>query len=175
MVTALVPAVYLSVRLIFWPLAIFDGAGIGQGLTATWLLSRGAVARMLGWGLAVVAIGVLANLLASLVTVPLGDANPVRAGITAAVTEVVAAWSTIALAVIYESQRRRSVLRSPGPAWSPPAAVPPDAADPSGRRDSSVSPDAADPSGRRDSSVPRDAADPSGRPDRFDPPPPPRS
>ncbi len=160
MVTALVPAVYLSVRLIFWSLAIFDGAGIGQGLSATWLLSRGAVARMLGWGIAVVTIGVLANLLASLVTVPLGDANPVRAGITAAVNEAVAAWSTIALAVIYESQRRRSVLRSPGPAWSPPAAVLPDVADPSGRRDPS---DAADP------------ADTSGRRDPFDPPPPPRS
>ena len=116
-VTALVPAIYLSVRLVFWSLAIFDGAGIGQGLGATWLISRGSVARMLGWGLTVATIGLLVNVAVTLVTVPLGDGNPVRTGITAAATEAFAAYSMIALAVIYESQRRRSVLRSPVPAW----------------------------------------------------------
>lgn len=121
MITALVPAIYLAVRLVFWSLAIFDGAGIGQGLGATWLVSRGAVARMLGWGLTVATIGLLVNIAVTLVTVPLGDGNPVRTGITAAATEAFAAYSMIALAVIYESQRRRSVLRSPVPAWAAPA------------------------------------------------------
>ena len=120
-ITALVPAIYLAVRLVFWSLAIFDGAGIGQGLGATWLVSRGAVARMLGWGLTVATIGLLVNVAVTLVTVPLGDGNPVRTGITAAATEAFAAYSMIALAVIYESQRRRSVLRSPVPAWAAPA------------------------------------------------------
>ena len=113
MASAFVPAIYLSVRLIFWSLAIFDGAGIRQGLGATWLLSRGAVARLLGWGLTVATIGLLVNVVASTVTLPLGDGNPVRNGITAAATEAFAAYSMIALGVIYESQRRRSVLRSP--------------------------------------------------------------
>jgi len=122
MVTAFVPAMYVSVRLVFWSLAIFDGAGIRQGLGATWLLSRGAVARMLGWGVTVAAIGLLVNVTASLATLPLGDGNPVRSGITAAATEAFTAYSMIALSVIYESQRRRSVLRSPMPAWSAPAA-----------------------------------------------------
>ena len=126
-VTALVPAMYVSVRLTFWSLAIFDGAGIRQGLGATWLLSRGAVARMLGWGFTVALIGLLVSLAASLVTLPLGDGNPVRAGITAAAAEAFAAYAMIALAVIYESQRRRSVLRSPMP-W--PGQVAPAPADP---------------------------------------------
>jgi len=127
MVTALVPAMYVSVRLTFWSLAIFDGAGIREGLGATWLVSRGAVARMLGWGFSVALIGLLVGLVAALATLPLGDGNPVRAGITAAVAEAYAAYSMIALAVIYESQRRRSVLRSPMP-W--PGQVAPAAGDP---------------------------------------------
>ncbi len=146
MVTAVVPALYLSVRLIFWSLAIFDGAGIRQGLGATWLLSRGAVARMLGWGLTVGTLGLLVNITASLITTPLGDGSPVRSGITAAVTEAFAAYSMIALAVIYESQRRRSILRSPVPPWSPPATSP------------------VDPAG---------ASRPAEPPNPFDPPPPP--
>jgi hypothetical protein len=140
MATAFVPAVYLSVRLIFWSLAIFDGADIGQGLGATWLISRGAVARMLGWGLTVATIGLLVNVVATLVTAPLGDGNPVRTGITAAATEAFAAYSMISLAVIYESQRRRSVLRSPvvlfvapSPPGFPPAPGPFDPPPPPGR------------------------------------------
>ena len=70
---------------------------------------------MLGWGLAVATLGLLVSVVASLVTLPLGDGNPVRAGITSAVAEAFTAYSTIALAVIYESQRRRSVLLSPVP------------------------------------------------------------
>ena len=123
-ITALVPTIYLSVRLIFWSLAIFDGAGIGEGLGATWLISRGAVARMLGWGLTVATIGLLVSAAATLVTVPLGEGNPIRTGITAAATEAFAAYSMVALAVIYESQRRRSVLRSPVAAWAVPTARP---------------------------------------------------
>jgi hypothetical protein len=121
MATAIVPAIYVSVRLIFWSLAIFDGAGIRQGLTATWLVSRGAVARMLGWGLTVATIGLLVDVIATLVTTPLGDGNPVRAGITAAAAEAFAAYSMIALAVVYESQRRRSVLRSPADPFATPS------------------------------------------------------
>ena len=148
MVTAFVPAIYLSIRLIFWSLAIFDGAGIRQGLGATWLLSRGGVARMLGWGVLVAALGLLVNLVASVATLPLGDANPVGAGITAAVTEAFRAYAMIALAVIYESQRRRSVLRSAAPAWAAPGSPPPIAGTP-------------DPAASGDPSSP------------FDPPPPP--
>lgn len=136
--TALVPAVYVAVRLIFWSLAIFDGAGIAQGLGATWQISRGGVARMLGWGLAVATLGLLVNVVASVATLPLGDGNPVRAGITSAVGEAFTAYSTIALAVIYESQRRRSVLRSPVPV--PPVGTP--AASP---EDPSTMPDPLDP------------------------------
>lgn len=148
MATTSVPAVYLSVRLIFWSLAVFDGADIGQGLGATWLISRGAVARMLGWGFTVATIGLLVNVIATLVTSPLGDANPVRAGITAAATEAFAAYSMIALAVIYESQRRRSVLRSPAPAWAAPS---PGTEEPATRPDSSntFDPPPPPPQGRR--------------------------
>ncbi len=130
MVTAFVPAVYVSIRLVFWSLAIFDGADIVGGFHATWRISRGAVARMLGWGVMVAVIGLVVRGGAELITTPLGDANPVRAGIIAAITEVFAAYSMIALAVIYESQRRRAILASPmavPPAWAtaePPAESP---------------------------------------------------
>lgn len=126
MVTAFVPAVYVSIRLVFWSLAIFDGADIVGGFHATWRISRGAVARMLGWGVMVAVIGLVVRGGAELVTTPIGDGSPIRAGITAAITEVFAAYSMIALAVIYESQRRRAILASPAampPAWA--AAEPP--------------------------------------------------
>jgi hypothetical protein len=113
MVTAFVPAIYLSVRLVFWSLAIFDGAGIGEGLDATWRITRGSVPRLLGWGFAVALIGLVARLVEELVTSPLGSGNPIRPGIAAAVTEAASAFSTIVLAVVYESQRRRAVLLSP--------------------------------------------------------------
>jgi hypothetical protein len=124
MVTAFVPAIYVSIRLALWSLAIFDGADIVEGFHATWGISRGAVARMLGWGLLVAVIGLVVRGTAELVTTPLGDANPVRAGIVVAVTEAFAAYSMMVLAVIYESQRRRRVLRSPVPTWSAPMAGP---------------------------------------------------
>lgn len=125
MAVAFVPAIYLSVRLIFWSLAIFDGADIVVGFHATWRISRGSVPRMLGWGILVAVIGLVVRAGAELVTMPIGDGNPVRAGITAAITEVFAAYSTIALAVIYESQRRRTILASPRTIPSTPAAVEP--------------------------------------------------
>ena len=121
MVTAFVPAAYVSIRLVFWSLAIFDGADIVGGFHATWRISRGAVARMLGWGVMVAVIGLVVRGGAELVTTPIGDGSPIRAGITAAITEVFAAYSMIALAVIYESQRRRTILASPMPvpiAWA---------------------------------------------------------
>ena len=126
MVTAFVPAVYVSVRLVFWSLAIFDGADIIGGFHATWRISRGAVARMLGWGVMVAVIGLVVRGGAELVTILIGDGSPVRAGIIAAITEVFAAYSMIALAVIYESQRRRTILGSM-PAFQAHAPRPPTA------------------------------------------------
>jgi len=121
MATAFVPAIYVSIRLIFWSLAIFDGAGIAQGFQATWRITRGAVARLLGWGVMVAIVGLLVRGLAELVTIPLGDGNAVRAGITAAATEAFAAYSMIALAVVYESQRRIHVGWVQAPSHASPA------------------------------------------------------
>ena len=124
MITAFVPAIYVSIRLIFWSLAIFDGADIAQGFQATWRISRDAVARMLGWGVMVAVLGLLVRGVAELVTIPLSDGNPVRAGIAAAVTEAFTAYSTIVLAVIYESQRRIHVGWIPTPEYGAPGAGP---------------------------------------------------
>lgn len=135
MIAAFVPAIYVSIRLAFWSLAIFDGADIIGGFHATWRISRGAVVRILGWGIMVAVIGLVVRAAAELVTTPIGDGSPVRAGIIAAITEVFAAYSMIALAVIYESQRRRAVLTSPmamPPGWTTtaPPAEPPTASSP---------------------------------------------
>jgi hypothetical protein len=116
---------YVSIRLQFWTLAIFDGAGIAGGFSTSWTLSRRAVVRMLGWGLAVFGISLLlvaAGLLVSLLLL----AVPVVPGvITSAIDTSFAAFSAIVLAILYESQRLRTLAVSGVP--SPPVAYPSDA------------------------------------------------
>jgi hypothetical protein len=116
---------YVAIRLQFWTLAIFDGAGVAGGLGASWVLSRRAVLRMLGWGLAVFGISLLlaaADFVVSLLLL----AVPVVPGvITAAIDMSFAAFSAIVLAILYESQRLRMLAGSG--VTSPPVAYPSDA------------------------------------------------
>lgn len=115
---------YVAIRLQFWTLAIFDGSGIAGGLSTSWTLTRRAVLRMLGWGLAVLGISLLlvaADFLVSLVL-----AVPVVPNvITAAIDTSFGAFSAIVLAILYESQRLRTLAEALVP--SPPVTYPSDA------------------------------------------------
>jgi hypothetical protein len=110
-------AIYVQVRVSFWSLAIFDGAGMAEGLHGTWRLSQDAVLRMVGWALAVVGLSFLASIPMSVLSIPLSDAVPLQSGIRAGVTEMLAVFQVFALAVLYESQRRRIMPSAvaPGP------------------------------------------------------------
>lgn len=116
---------YVAIRLQLWTLAIFDGSGIAGGLSTSWTLSRRAVLRMLGWGLAVLGISLLlvaVDLLVSLVLV----AVPVVPGvITSAIDTSFAAFSAIVLAILYESQRLRTLAGAA--VATPPVTYPSDA------------------------------------------------
>jgi hypothetical protein len=116
---------YVAIRLQLWTLAIFDGSGIAGGFATSWLLSRRTVIRMLGWGLAVLGISLLlvaADFLVALLLV----AVPVVPGvITSAIDTSFAAFSVIVLAILYESQRLRTLAGAAVP--TPPVTYPSDA------------------------------------------------
>jgi hypothetical protein len=131
-------AIYVQVRLAFWSLMIFDGAGIVEAARASWAASAGGMLRMIGWALATVGVGFLVNIGVSIATFPLSAAIPLQSGIKAGVTEAFAVFTLFALAVLYESQLRRTMpdRASPPPAgyveparawpgYAPASAVPP--------------------------------------------------
>jgi hypothetical protein len=105
----LVPtAVYVAIRLVFWTLAIFDGAGIVQGFDIAWKLSRGAVRRLFGWGLLVALLGLGLSLITDVVTLASAGVPAIGTAIAAGEAMAFSMFSTIMMAVLYESQRWRS-------------------------------------------------------------------
>jgi hypothetical protein len=116
---------YVAIRLQFWALAIFDGSSIAGGLSTSWALTRRSVLRMLGWGLAVFGISLLLVVLDFLVSLLLAAVPVAPEVITAAVDTSFLAFSTIVLAILYESQRLRALAGAVVP--SPPVTYPRDA------------------------------------------------
>jgi hypothetical protein len=127
-ILALMPvAIYLLIRIGFWELSIFDGATVPAGLDRTWRLTRGAVLRYVGWSLALLAIGVGLFLVSLVVTATVGPfSRPVASAINGGLNLALSAYSTIVLAVLYESQRaRRLPVPRPEPAARSPLDPPP--------------------------------------------------
>ena len=126
-----VPYFWIAIRIVFWPLAVFDGAGIVEAFRTSWMLSRGAVERMVGWALATIAVLMLVRIALGIVLIPLGDESVIRSGIEAAVSEAFAVFNLFVLAVLYESQRRLAAPdRGPRPTpmvpdWPQPTVAPP--------------------------------------------------
>jgi hypothetical protein len=116
---------YVVIRLQFWTLAIFDGSGIAGGLSSSWSLTRRSVLRMLGWGLAVLGISLLLAAADFMVSAVMVAVPVVPAVITSAIDTSFAAFSAIVLAILYESQRLRSLAGAVVP--SPPVGYPSDA------------------------------------------------
>ena len=124
-------AIYLSFRVSFWTLAVFDGERIASGFSVSWRITRGAVLRLLGWSLAVVPIGIAATIGEVVVDALLGPiSRPLADAISGAADATVSSYTILVLAVLYESQRGRRLLgeaATPAPASgsSPPRPGPP--------------------------------------------------
>ncbi len=113
LVLGVVPALYIGLRLWFWELAIFDGAGIEAGFRMTLAITSGSVLRVFGWTLAISGIGFLVGLVSTIASLVIQGAPWFASAIDAALQGVIAAYSAVVIAVLYESQRLRL------PAWSP--------------------------------------------------------
>jgi hypothetical protein len=103
--------VYVSLRLQFWVLGVFDGQGIQDALRQSWAITRGAVLRVLGWVLALAGLSLLIEVglafsTGLLRTFP-GPVAGIAAGIASLVLAAFQAFSVILLAILYESQRGR--------------------------------------------------------------------
>ena len=105
---------YLLIRLQFWTLAIFDGSTVGEGLAVSWNLTRRAVLRVFGWSLALLGIGIVIALFGLAVSLldpgPAGRRGDHRRG----ADTTFSAFTIVALAILYESQRIRAAGPPPG-------------------------------------------------------------
>jgi hypothetical protein len=123
--------VYVLLRLEFWMLAIFDGEGIAGGFDRSWRLTRGAVLRVFGWALVVGLIGPALSAGLFALELVLARAPAVLAMISATLETMLLAFTTVVTAVLYESQRVRTlpppVLPPVAPAspFAPPPPPPP--------------------------------------------------
>ena len=105
-----VPAsIYVSLRVTFWTIAIFDGHGVIEGLRFSWLITQGSVLRLLGWGLVAAAISLGLMLVAAMAALVLAQTGSQAPGdvVLSGVTATFQAFTVILMAVLYESQRWR--------------------------------------------------------------------
>jgi len=127
----LVPAaIYVTIRLFFWTLAIFDGAGITESFRVSWDLSAGAVLRMLGWGVVFVVLSILTSIGVRILTFPLGGVPAIAAFASQLVSGTIGVFTLFGTAILYESQRwakmppayGQPVAAAPTPPWATPGA-----------------------------------------------------
>jgi hypothetical protein len=117
---ALTPVLmYVGLRLQFWSFAIFDGSSIGQGARASWSLSRNAVLRALGWGLAIFGLGLLVVVIDLALGFLLAGVPVIGSVVGSAIDTAFGAFTVVVTAVLYESQRLRT---QPQPAMVYPSA-----------------------------------------------------
>jgi hypothetical protein len=117
-----VPAfLYVTIRLTFVSLAIFDGFGPIEAFGESWRLSQGSVLRLFGWGLMAIVIGIAFLILSGVVAAPFtaAGADPLGSGLSAAVTSTYACFTIFFMAVLYESQRARMDPNLYGPVPMP--------------------------------------------------------
>jgi hypothetical protein len=118
-------AIYLTVRIGFYTLAIFDGFGPIEGIRESWLLSQRSVLRMFGWGLMAYLITAGFSIAGSLVALPFSIAlPPLGQAISSVITTTASCFTVFMMAVLYESQRARrdpSLYEfTPGPGYPAP-------------------------------------------------------
>jgi hypothetical protein len=124
LLAAIVPGVYVAIRLSLSGVAIFDGAGPVEGLTRSWDLSRGSVLRIFGWGLVAGLLSLAFSIAGSVCALPFSLAG-VQVGaqlISSLLTLPATVLATFMIAILYESQRARRdpSLYPPDPRWFAP-------------------------------------------------------
>lgn len=172
----LIPAaIYLGIRIFFWTLAIFDGAGITDSFRVSWRLSEGAVLRMLGWGIAFVLLELVIAIGVRIVTLPLAGVPAIAAFVSQLASGALSVFTLFGTAILYESQRWTTMPPAYGQpaaaAPTPPWAVP-GAPGPGGYPSSPGYPVSGYPSAI---SYPATPSSPAAPVDPYAPPPPPSS
>jgi hypothetical protein len=105
----LVPAaIYVAVRLAFWQLALFDGAGVEESLRRSWSLTDGAALRVLGWALTLMALSFLLSLLSTGFAVLLPSLGAATSALGGLASTAFSAYAVIVTAILYESQQLRA-------------------------------------------------------------------
>jgi hypothetical protein len=104
---AIVGAVYVGIRIVFAPVAVFDGFNPIEAIQESWRLSKGSVLRMLGWGFVAGLIGVGFWLLAAMASLPFTIAGlaPLSKAISTLIALVGTCFVAYLLSVLYESER----------------------------------------------------------------------
>ena len=100
----IVVLVIVALRLQFAMYAIFDGAGVIQGLEESWRLSRGSVIRILGWVLMGALLTGAVSMITGLVSAPMAATGEValKQAIVGGVAQAGAVLVTFMTAVLFE-------------------------------------------------------------------------
>jgi hypothetical protein len=115
-------AVYIYVRIVFYPLAIFDGCGPIESLKKSWRISEGSVWRLFGWGIVATVVNAVVIIAAATALNPGADKGmePIRMAVSVGITGTGACFAACLLAMLYESQLARHhpsrLLANAGPA-----------------------------------------------------------
>jgi hypothetical protein len=116
---------YLVFRLEFWSYGLFDGHGLAAAAQLSWEISRRAVLRIFGWGLVLGAISMLLGAFVDLAGQLIPGISAISAAVYGLVTTTYSAFQIIVIAILYESQRLRSIEGMPteGRDWSTPVST----------------------------------------------------
>jgi hypothetical protein len=118
---AIPAAIYISMRLAFMSLAIFDGFGVIDGMKESWRLSERSVLRIFGWSLMAGLIGLAFGLIAGIVSAPFSTsgAQSISQAVSSCVSATASCLGVFMMAVLYESQRARMDPNLYGPVPMP--------------------------------------------------------
>jgi hypothetical protein len=106
---AIVAAIYVGIRVIFVPIAVFDGFNPIDAIQESWRLSKGSVLRMLGWSLMAGLVGLGFGVLAVMGSLPFTVAGltPASKAVSTLISLVGTCLVAYLLSVLYESERAR--------------------------------------------------------------------
>jgi hypothetical protein len=102
-------AVYVSSRLWFWTLAVFDEMGVMDAARFSWHISQASVLRILGWGIvgALIVMAVMVLTLIPTFLLTFTGVSAIGMMVATGLTETCSVFSLMMMAVLYESQRWR--------------------------------------------------------------------
>ncbi len=118
--------VYLSFRLQFWAVGVFDGQGVTAAARSSLEITRRAVLRVVGWWLALMGLSLVIGAFSAATSILFSTLPVVPAVVGSLLSTSFQAFSVIVVAILYESQRLRWMGLAAAPYGSqPPRAQPP--------------------------------------------------